>query len=177
MIPDKLLINLKILSKIEKNGRICRSLDGVISLENNNFYQSIKRSFNGDSRKQSVHEINSIITESNDKINEISNNKIMNANSSNSQEFINNCEILLLIYKLLQSALIGIQNLKFTYNNDYNTVSQLDIIIIKGNNILKDCYNKYNFYNNLISPNYRIFDNTIENFDINLEDYNQKSSN
>ena len=60
MLPDKLFINLKILGKIQKNGRICRSYDGIISLENDNFYQSVKRTLSSDSRKQSIFEINSM---------------------------------------------------------------------------------------------------------------------
>ena len=62
MIPDKLLINLKIISKIQKNGRISRSYDGIISLESDVIYQSIKRFVCNDSRKQAIFEINSVIT-------------------------------------------------------------------------------------------------------------------
>ena len=58
MIPDKLLINLKIISKIQKNGRISRSYDGIISLESDVIYQSIKRFVLNDSRKQAIFEIN-----------------------------------------------------------------------------------------------------------------------
>jgi hypothetical protein len=43
MYNDTLLINLKIISKIPKNGRISRSYDGVISLEHDSVLQSIKR--------------------------------------------------------------------------------------------------------------------------------------
>ena len=32
MLPDKLLINLRILSKIQKNGRITKSNEGIINL-------------------------------------------------------------------------------------------------------------------------------------------------
>ena len=49
MIPDKLLINLKILSKIQKNGRITRSYDGIVSLESETYYQSLKRFLSNDS--------------------------------------------------------------------------------------------------------------------------------
>jgi excinuclease UvrABC helicase subunit UvrB len=55
MIPDKLLINLKIISKIQKNGRIARSYDGIISLENDVFYQSIKRFMTSDSRRFTIY--------------------------------------------------------------------------------------------------------------------------
>ena len=44
MIPDKLLVNLRILGKIQKNGKITKSIDGIISLESDNsLYKNIKR--------------------------------------------------------------------------------------------------------------------------------------
>ena len=75
MIPDKLLINLKIISKIQKNGRITRSYDGIISLENEIFYQSIKRFFSNDSRRQATFEISSVVNEAIDMLRHILNSK------------------------------------------------------------------------------------------------------
>ena len=122
-IPEKLLINLNILNKIQKNGRICRSSDGIISLDSDMFYQSIKRTLNNDSRKQSILEIVEIINECHDKIKEIINSKYMNQPTS--EDFYNNCELLLLIYKSLKNSIEGINNLKFTYINEHNTICQV----------------------------------------------------
>ena len=83
MIPDKLFINLKILSKIQKNGRISRSSDGIIALEHETFYQSLKRFVTSDSRRQSVFEINSIINETIECMSNIVNSKFMNKMYSN----------------------------------------------------------------------------------------------
>mgnify|MGYP000273827214 FL=1 len=131
MIPDKLLINLKIISKIQKNGRITRSYDGIISLENEIFYQSIKRFFSNDSRRQATFEINSVITETIDILHHIINSKYMHKNFYQTDEYIKNCENLSLILTELEAAKAGIENLKFTYQNDQNTSSQIDIIILK----------------------------------------------
>ena len=150
MIPDKLLINLKIISKIQKNGRIARSYDGIISLENDVFYQSIKRFMTSDSRRQAVFEINSVISESIDILHHILNSKYMNKNFFQSDEYIKNCENVNLILNELENARQGIDNLKFTYQNDPNIVSQIDIIILKTNTALKDMYNKLYYFESFL---------------------------
>lgn len=132
-LPDKLLINLKILSKIEKNGRISRSCDGVITLEQEVFYQSVKRFISSDSRKQSVTEINSIIDEADTTIKSLLNNKTLHQTNQFSEqlEYTRICEILSLLKTELDGAKHGIENLKFTYQNDINTGTQLDMTLLK----------------------------------------------
>jgi hypothetical protein len=150
MIPDKLLINLKIISKIQKNGRIARSYDGIISLENDVFYQFIKRFVTNDSRKQAIFEINSVINECVDILHHILNSKYMNKNFNQSDEYIKNCENIHLILSEMEAARGGIENLKFTYQNDPNIVSQIDIIILKTNTTLKDIYNKLYYFESFL---------------------------
>lgn len=153
MIPDKLLINLKIISKIQKNGRIARSYDGIISLENDVFYQSIKRFMTSDSRRQAIFEINSVITESVDILHHILNSKYMNKNFFQSDEYIKNCENVNLILNELENARHGIDNLKFTYKNDPNTASQIDILILKINTTIKDVFNKLSYFQSFLQNN------------------------
>lgn len=153
MIPDKLFINLKILSKIQKNGRITRSYDGIISLENENFFQSLKRFVSSDSRKQSVFEINSIINECTDIFNNIINSKYMNNMCIDKDEYYKYCEDLALLLKELEPAKGGIENLKFTYKPDNNIACQLDIIVIKMNAIIKDIVHKLNYYQSFLPLN------------------------
>ena len=161
MIPDKLLINLKIISKIQKNGRIARSFDGIISLENDAFYQSIKRFVTNDSRKQAVFEINSVITECIDILNHITNSKFMNKIYYQSGEYIKNCECIGLLLKEMELAKTGVENLKFTYQNDPNIVSQIDIVILKINTTIKDFYNKLMYFQNYIqNDQYNFFTQT-----------------
>jgi hypothetical protein len=139
-IPDKLLINLKIISKIQKNGRIARSNDGLIHLETNTFYKSIKRLFNSDSRQQSLLEINSIISESMLLLTSFLNSKnVPGYNDTHySHEITRNLENIELLIHLIQEAREGIINLQFTYSNDTNTSIQIDIILLKIVNLLKD---------------------------------------
>jgi hypothetical protein len=155
MIPDKLLINLKIISKIQKNGRITRSYDGIISLENEIFYQSIKRFFSNDSRRQATFEINSVITETIDILHHIINSKYMHKNFYQTDEYIKNCENLSLILTELEAAKAGIENLKFTYQNDQNTSSQIDIIILKINTTIKDFTQKLHYFQSYLTGSYQ----------------------
>ena len=165
MIPDKLLINLKIISKIQKNGRIARSYDGIISLENDVFYQSVKRFVSNDSRRQAIFEINSVITECVEILYHILNSKHMNKNFCQSDEYIKACENINLILHEMELARCGVENLKFTYQNDPNIVSQIDIVILKINTTVKDIsqkliyfesflqnhhYETLSYYNNLV---------------------------
>lgn len=150
MIPDKLLINLKIISKIQKNGRIARSFDGIISLENDAFYQSFKRFITNDSRKQAVFEINSVVTECIEILHHITNSKFMNKMYFQSNEYMKNCECIGLLVKELESAKCGVENLKFTYQNDPNIVSQIDILLLKINTIIKDFSQKLMYFQSYI---------------------------
>lgn len=155
MIPDKLFINLKILSKIQKNGRISRSSDGIIALENENFYQSIKRFITSDSRRQSVFEINSIINETIECMNNIVNSKFMNKMYSNTDEYYKHCETLSLLLRELTAAKNGIEHLKFTYSADPNVNSQLDILVIKINSSIKDMQHKVSYFQSFLPESYK----------------------
>lgn len=146
MIPDKLYINLKILGRIQKNGKITRSYDGIIALETSGFHQSIKRFMHYDSRKQSVFEINSIINECFNIIHNLLNLKHMQEKYANTAEYIKTCEEIYIIVNHLEEACSGISNLKFTYINDINIEAQLEIIIAKINNVIRDTRNSLNRY-------------------------------
>lgn len=173
MIPDKLLINLKIISKIQKNGRIARSYDGIISLENDVFYQSVKRFVSNDSRRQAIFEINSVITECVEILHHILNSKHMNKNFCQSDEYIKACENINLILQEMELAKAGVDNLKFTYQNDPNIVSQIDIIILKINTTLKDISQKLIYFQSFLS-NYQ-YNSNIYYTNANIT--NQESNN
>jgi len=138
MLPDKLLINLRILSKIQKNGRITKSNEGIINLENDTLYKGIKRFIYNDSRKQSVFEINSIIDETSVTFQHLINSKYLNKSFQNTAEYVKRIEVINLLLKELHEAKNGVENLRFTYRNDQNIISQIDIVILKINSIIRD---------------------------------------
>lgn len=171
-IPDKLLINLKILSKIEKNGRISRSYSGMISLEQDIFYQCIKRLVSQDSRKQSINEINSIVDDADTKVKSLLNNKYL-LSKQDMNEYTEICEVLTLLHTELVGAKKGVENLRFTYSNDPNTVSQLDIVLLKLRSIIRELDSKLiNFVKDIppemvdsIFMNLKKIDSDTESFD------------
>lgn len=164
-MDDKLFINLKILSKLEKNGRLSRSSDGIISLENGKFLEPLKRFVTSDSRKQTVFEVNSIINETIKVMENIVNSKYLNKFYSKSDEYYKNCVNLNLILNELKLARSGINNLKFTYKSDINTVSQLDILVVKINTVVKDMSHKLIFFENWLPDNLKqeLLDEQIDN--------------
>jgi hypothetical protein len=138
-IPDKLLINLKIISKVQKNGRISRSYDGIIGLESDRFYQPLKRFVLGDSRKQAVFEINSIISDCMETLKLLLNSRNLLKRSPSSE---NTCDDIHLLLHEMTEARQGIESLRHTYQDDPNILSQLDIILLKLDNTIKETHAK-----------------------------------
>uniref|UniRef100_A0A6C0DZA1 Uncharacterized protein n=1 Tax=viral metagenome TaxID=1070528 RepID=A0A6C0DZA1_9ZZZZ len=163
MISDKLLINLKILSKIQKNSKITRSYDGIISLDYISFYQPVKRFIGNDSRRQAVFEINSIVAEAIETFKHILNCKFINKQYIHSDEYQKCCENIQILLEEFSLAKGGVENLKFTYQNDQNTVSQLDIILLKMSTTIKDVSTKLNILNPIQHQESKLndIDNTI----------------
>lgn len=152
MLSDNLLVNLKILSKIQKNGRISRSFDGIVTLETDGWYQPLKRFITNDSRKQAIHEINSITADTMSAVDNILNSKFLQNEYANSEMYYKLCDQLALLLHELENAKNGITNLKFTYQNDQNTVSQLDITLLKISTTLKDANGKLHALVNSVRP-------------------------
>lgn len=141
---EKLFINLKILANIQKNGKIARSHNGVISLENDSYLQPIRRFVNSDSRKQAIYEIKSIIKETDAAFINIFQSRHYDK-YSNPVEYNKLKDVATMLYNELEMAKTGIENLKFTYISDLNTSSQLDILIMRTQTILKNTGEKLGF--------------------------------
>lgn len=178
MIPDNLLINLKILSKIQKNGRIARSYDGIISLETDLYYQALKRFVTSDSRKQAVFEINSIVTECGTVLHNILNSKFMSRTYCQTEEYAKNCDELELLLSEMELSKYGIENLKFTYQSDQNVSSQLDVIVLKFNNLIKDTTVKLHHLRSFLpQPQQDYYDldevKVHDNYDLSMDNMSQ----
>jgi hypothetical protein len=121
------LLNLKIISKIPKNGKIARDSTGII-IEFNNIplLTSLKRFYYGDSRKKAIHDINNII---NNAIDIVEQKKILCDNE-------NGLKVNTIIFHL-EKCIIGLNNLKVTYINDITMSSKIDILITKIHNYIE----------------------------------------
>lgn len=126
MIPYKLFINLKLLGKIQKNDKIRKSKNGLVSIENG-FMCHLKRFVRSDSRKQTVQEITSILKELEELMDTLTK------------------EDLLILKVELEKVKIGIENLKFTYVSDNSTVSKLEVCLVRIDTLLVriDIFSKY----------------------------------
>lgn len=173
MISDKLLINLKILSKLQKNGKLARSCDGIIALEHDTFYQPIKRFLSSDSRNQTICEVNSIISDCINTIRNIVNCKFLNPFYSQTDEYSKGCEELSLLLDELANAKNGIECLKFTYQSDANIASKLDVSLLRIDITLRDVTNKYNYLTSFNSePQQAISNNQPHNYSETMQDSN-----
>jgi hypothetical protein len=143
MVSDKLLINLKILGKIEKNGKISRSCDGLVNLDTNSYFQGLWRTFTNDSRRQTLFEINNIVSELESVFISLYNSRHLIETSGQTEKIINDIKTLLDESTAMQE---GISNLRFTYISDINTTAQLDVVLIKLEAILHEANQKYSYY-------------------------------
>lgn len=109
---DELIINLKILSQLEKNRKLITK-ESYLNLESDNTIQvpeSLKRWFRGDSRDESLKKIDNIIVKAIgmiDKYDDLEN--------------------------YLKDSVIGLENLKDTYSKCTQTRARIDVIIEKIN--------------------------------------------
>ena len=150
MIPDKILINLKILSKIPKNGRICKSYNGLISLENDSISQSVRRYFRNDSRHQTILEINSITEDSIELLYSLLRSKYIDEQFNDTEEYREYVENLEILLSEMIAAKAGINNLRFTYECDHTIISKLDIILLKLTSAINESKRKVEYYRHIM---------------------------
>ncbi len=146
MLSDKLLINLKIIGKIQKNGRISKSCSGIVSIETDSYFQCLWRSITSNSRKQTLIEINNILFELESTLYTIYNSKFMNKEYSKSEEFYKMFEEFKLLLTEIEGSEQGIFNLKFTYISDVNISAQLDVVILRIKALIKEAHQKLKLF-------------------------------
>jgi hypothetical protein len=143
MLPDKLLVNLKVLGKIEKNGKVSKSYDGLVAVSKSGYLQGLYRIFNHDSRRQTIYEISNIIHELGVVLNSIYNSK-ENSTSPNYDTII--LKDLSILLEESNSVYAGLCNLRFTYISDINTTAHLDVLLIKIESLIEEANVKYKSY-------------------------------
>jgi hypothetical protein len=136
---DIIVGNLKILSNIPRNGKICRSSNGGITIEADSLLQPLKRILYRDSRTQAITDITSITNETFSLL------KLLLSSCAKSRELAQNTQQLTkkeadlktieyqvnMLSKEFTSCITGLENLKTTYNTDIKVKSQLDVILDK----------------------------------------------
>lgn len=127
---QQIILNLKIIGKIPRNGKIRRAGHGGITLEGESILTPMKRTVFGDSRNQSISDINSILQESFSLLRLLLNHKLVV--SSEYEENDENRHLLQQIFTLNREFLncvTGLENLRVTYRSDVKIASSILFVI------------------------------------------------
>ena len=134
-IMDKILVDLKVLSKINQNGKLS-TCNNTIHIENSKFYTPFIRYLYGDSRAKTVEKIQELINNSQQVSISILQHSCMNIYQRNNEpasieivEFNKNYQQLKLLSNELKNSIQGINNLLTTYKDDANICSKLEVIV------------------------------------------------
>jgi hypothetical protein len=182
ILMDKLLIDLKILSKVPENGKLNTVSGNQLYMESTTFYQGIMRFMKGDSRNKTIERIEELINTSKQIAVSILQNSTMNIYEKNTtiskyeiNEFNKYFEQLKCLSNELKNSQQGLKNLKNTYDNDANITSKLEVIIENIKRLIIDIESglenklpKENSINNYLqgAKSVNHDDNYTENFEI-----------
>ena len=187
---DLIVRNLKILSSIKPNDKIIKKKH-TIKIDSPYLYQGFSRYWTGDSRKESLNHIEHLIETTFNNIDLIYSNEIeyrtggLNGNNNyynKGQSYFEteNTQKLQIFSTELKNSIVGLSNLKQTYNSDISICSRIEVLIEKINlrikkiqelfqiNINSDSQNNMN--NNLNNNN-----NINNNLGNNIYDNNEYS--
>jgi hypothetical protein len=132
---DKIIVNLRIISKIQENGKISTVNPGQISLESEGSLTSFWRTILGDSREKTVAFLIQLVND----VSEISDNIlafkfILDYDPTNMyqvNERNKKIDSLISLSRQLQNSKKGIINLYNTYKSDASIAAKLEEIIDK----------------------------------------------
>jgi len=135
---DNIFVNLKIISKVQNEGRISTTNPGQVKLENDGYSTTVWRTLTGDSREETVKYLITLIHD----VGEISDNIInslaisKNTQQENTSMFLLNenskkCHQLRKLAKELKNSKRGIANLHNTYRKDANVTSKIEEVLDK----------------------------------------------
>ena len=124
---DELIINLKVLSKLDKNNKLTTK-EKFLNLQSSYLLpEALSRWWNGDNRDESLKFLDNLATKS---------IKFLNENDD--------------LLQNIKESLVGLENLKDTYSKCTQTNARLDVIIEKINKGIKE-YEKNKKPNNEIN--------------------------
>ena len=115
---ELILLNLKMLSKIKQYDKIYVD-EQIIKIDKPSFSRSINRWYKDYSRAQSMDDIDNLAKDTESYISNI----FIKKDPSNEEN--RNCQNIL---SEISMVIIGLQNLKITYNSDTFIQSRLDVI-------------------------------------------------
>ena len=124
---EYLLTELKVISQIPTNGRLCIS-NGMLSVETYVFWLPLKRWILMDNRYTVIMHIKQLFVDL---------ELFMKHNKTDIEEWI-----LQELISMFENVKQGLSNLKLTYSDDAQTTAHIDMILAKFENILTKYANK-----------------------------------
>lgn len=122
-------LNLKVLSRVPAHGRLRKSLDGVLSIESESLYSSIRRFVCSEGRERAIRDISLVVDEVEEKARDLLDNRHLDCNSEVQRTLKQLCED-------VSGACVGLQNLRdTTYTRDAIITSQLDLLLARLRNV------------------------------------------
>ena len=119
---DNIILNLKIIAKIKPGLKLSIKENNLYI--DNSYFQYIFRTLVGDSREKTIKFLDNLDKSINFRLEEIIKNTDENI-------FLNSNEnILLDLCYNLNLSLVGLNNLKNTYNSDQFTVSKIEMLVV-----------------------------------------------
>ncbi len=133
-ITDSILVNLKIISKINPNDKL-KVASNSTSIEKEGLMSWLSRWYYGDSREKTINFIKTVVTDAINITNDIMNSTYINNKMKKTvyeeNEFTKSLNTLFLVRNEMENCKTGILNLKKTYEMDIHIISQLEVIINK----------------------------------------------
>ena len=137
---DKIFINLKIISKIQENGKITTTHPGQITLQEQTMLNAFWRTLTGDSRKSTVSFLQQLLN----NVDVTSNSLIRspyfhNYDVADMYEVNEHNTIIEQLRKLsqeLRNSKNGVANLHITYNDDASIEAKLEEIMARTDSLI-----------------------------------------
>lgn len=143
---DRILLNLKILTQVPRNGRIRKTTRGNVTLEDEGYLVPFRRYFMSDSRHQAIGDISALLADAFAEVKLLLNSKFLLSNLEHSEQEEDERKATLerveTMYKELSGAREGIENLKSTYAEDVKTISALNLLNDKIDSQLREIRRK-----------------------------------
>jgi uncharacterized protein YktB (UPF0637 family) len=132
---DKLIVNLRIISKIQENGKISTITPGQIALEDESLMVSVWRTLLGDSRDKTVGFLTQLMNDISEISEGILSSKYILAFDHTNMYQVNErnkrMDQLINLSRQLQNSKKGFVNLHATYKTDASVASKLEEIMDK----------------------------------------------
>lgn len=141
---DDVILNLKIISSIKQDDKLTRNQEDHLTIENKDLLQGARRWWNSNSRAETIAHIKNIIRASFDITDTTIEQELMQGgehgthrgyeeqgtSSNHKKTYFNEGNSCLLQRFVLEmtNAIRGLDNLKYTYKNDVNISSEIDIL-------------------------------------------------